>query len=118
MKILKFFKELKDFLKNVAHDERIPARDKKILLAMIALLFSPIDILPDWIPIFGQLDDLIIISIILDYFFKVLDSNVLLSHFPWDMKAYARLKSIANLTQFFVPRFIRKKIWSYVGAPY
>jgi uncharacterized membrane protein YkvA (DUF1232 family) len=118
MKILNFLSELKVFLKNVAQDERIPQKDKKILLALIALLISPIDLLPDWIPIFGQLDDLIFISIILDYFFKVLDSRILLSHFPWDMKAYARLKSIAGIIQIFVPRFIRKKVWSYVGDPY
>jgi uncharacterized membrane protein YkvA (DUF1232 family) len=115
---MKFLKDLKNFLVNTANDPRIPARDKKILLAMIALLISPFDIIPDWIPIFGLLDDFIILSFILDYFFSVLDSNVLLSHFPWDMKAFARLRSIARGLQFLVPRFVKKKLWSYVGEPY
>lgn len=113
-----FFKKLKDFLVNTANDERIPSRDKKVLLAMIALMISPFDIIPDWIPIFGVLDDLIILSIILDYFFSVLDSRIILSHFPWDMKAYTRLKKIANMMQMFVPRFVKKKLWEYVGDPY
>ncbi|MFP5384957.1 MAG: YkvA family protein [Bacteriovoracia bacterium] len=115
---MKFFKDLKDFLVNTANDERIPARDKKVLLALIALILSPFDLIPDWIPIFGLLDDLVILSIILDYFFSVLDSNVLLSHFPWDMKAFARLRAIARGMQFFVPRFLKKKLWTYVGEPY
>jgi uncharacterized membrane protein YkvA (DUF1232 family) len=115
---MKFFKDVKDFLVNTANDERIPARDKKILLAMIALLISPFDIIPDWIPVIGLLDDLIILSIVLDYFFSVLDSTVLLSHFPWDMKAFARLRSIARALQMFVPRFVKKKLWQYVGEPY
>ena len=115
---MKFFKDLKDFLVNTANDERIPARDKKILLAMIALIISPFDLIPDWIPVIGLLDDLIILSFILDYFFTVLDSNVLLSHFPWDMKAFARLRSIARGLQFFVPGFLKKKLWAYVGEPY
>jgi hypothetical protein len=35
-----FFKQLKDFIVNTANDERIPARDKKIILAMVALILS------------------------------------------------------------------------------
>lgn len=115
---MKFFKDLKDFLQNVAHDERIPARDKKILLALIALMISPIDLIPDWIPVFGLLDDVIILAIILDYFFRVLDSQVLLSHYPWGMKSFARLRAVARALEFFVPRFVKKKLWQYVGEPY
>lgn len=115
---MKFFKDLKTFLTDVANDERIPARDKKILLALIALVVSPIDFIPDWIPFFGQLDDLIILSIILDYFFQVLDIRVLLSHYPWGMKSFARLRAIARFFQFFVPKFLKKRLWQYVGDPY
>lgn len=115
---MKFLTDTKNFLVNTANDERIPARDKKILLAMIALMISPFDIIPDWIPIFGLLDDLIILSIIMDYFFTVLDSRILLSHYPWDMKSFARLRAIARTLQFFVPRFVKKRLWSYVGDPY
>lgn len=116
--MMKFFTDLKNFLTNTANDERIPARDKKVLLALIALMISPFDIIPDWIPIFGLLDDVIVLSIILDYFFTVLDSRILLSHFPWNMKAFVRLKSIAHFLQFLVPRFVKRKLWQYVGDPY
>ncbi len=73
---MKFLKIPKEFLYSTAHDERIPARDKKILLALIALVISPVDLIPDWIPVLGQLDDLVMLSIILDYFFQVLDSRI------------------------------------------
>jgi uncharacterized membrane protein YkvA (DUF1232 family) len=116
--MLKFLNDVKNFLTNTAKDSRIPDRDKKILLAMIALLISPFDIIPDWIPVFGVLDDVIILSVILDYFFSVLDQNILLSHFPWSMKSFVRLKSITHVTQFFVPKIIKKKLWQYVGSPY
>jgi uncharacterized membrane protein YkvA (DUF1232 family) len=115
---MKFFKDLKDFLVNVANDDRIPARDKKVLLALVALIISPIDFIPDWIPLLGQLDDLIMLAIILDYFFKVLDSQVLLSHYPWDMKSFAKLRNISRFLDFLVPRFLKKKLWTYVGEPY
>jgi uncharacterized membrane protein YkvA (DUF1232 family) len=115
---MKFFNDLKKFLLDVANDQRIPARDKKIVLALITLVISPIDLIPDWIPIFGLLDDVIILSIILDYFFRILDNNVLLSHYPWGMKSFVRLKALARSMEFFVPRFIKKRLWQYVGEPY
>jgi len=115
---VKFFKDLKAFLINVANDPRIPSRDKKVLLALVGLLISPFDIIPDWIPVIGLLDDLVILSIILNYFFEVLDSTLLLSHYPWDMKSFARLRSISRTLNFLVPNFLKKKLWSYVGEPY
>ena len=115
---MKFFQDLKAFLQNTANDERIPSRDKKIILAMIALIISPIDLIPDWIPFFGQLDDLVLLAIVLDYFFRVLDSRILLSHWPWGMKSFAQVRAIARVLQFFVPRFVKKRLWKYVGDPY
>jgi len=116
--MIKFFKDLKSFLENTANDERIPSRDKKVILALIALMISPFDIIPDWIPFFGILDDLVILSLILDYFFSVLDDSILLSHFPWDMKTFVRIRKLAKITNLFVPQFLKKKLWKYVGSPY
>lgn len=115
---MSFFTKLKNFITDTAQDERIPERDKKIILALVALIVSPFDLIPDWIPVVGLLDDVFILSIILDYFFDVLDSRILLSHFPWDMKAYTRLKKIAKAMQFLVPGFLKRKLWSYIGDPY
>ena len=116
--MMKFLKDLKNFLVHTANDERIPSRDKKILMALIALMISPFDIIPDWIPFFGILDDVIVLSIILDYFFDVLDDNILLSHFPWDLKAFVRLRACARCMKLFVPQYLKKKLWKYVGSPY
>ena len=62
--MMAFFKTMGKFLKDVSEDARIPERDKKVLLAMVVLVISPFDIIPDWIPVFGQLDDLVIIALI------------------------------------------------------
>jgi uncharacterized membrane protein YkvA (DUF1232 family) len=107
------FKDLISFLRNVANDERIPARDKKLVLALIALILMPFDIIPDWIPVIGVLDDLILMALILDYFFNVLDQEILLSHFPWSMKTFARIRWGARLIALLTPNFIKDKIWKY-----
>lgn len=108
-----YIKSLISFIKNVAHDPRIPDTDKNILLVLLALIISPIDIIPDWIPILGQLDDLVILAIILDYFFDHLDQNILLSHYPWGMKSFIRIKKVAGLVTLLAPKWFKKRVWSY-----
>lgn len=113
-----FFVKLKNFLTETAYDERIPSRDKKVLVTMLALLISPLDIIPDWIPVIGLLDDVIILALILDYFFEVLDQIILLSHYPWGMKSFARIRRIAGLLSFFVPNIIKNNLWKYTRDPF
>ena len=114
----KFFSDLKKFITETAHDPRIPERDKKILLALIVLIVSPIDLIPDWIPLIGLLDDFIILALVLDYLFEVLDHNILLSHYPWGMKSFAHLRRIAGVTSLFIPNFIKAKLWKYTRDPF
>lgn len=113
-----FFFKLKNFFKDVADDERIPMRDKKILVVMMGLIISPIDFIPDWIPLYGLLDDLIMLALIMDYLFNVLDQSILLSHYPWGMKSFARIRRIAGVFSFFVPNFIADNLWKYVREPF
>jgi uncharacterized membrane protein len=84
----------------------------------LAYILSPFDLIPDWIPFFGVLDDLIALSLILDYLFNVLDNKILLSHFPWDMKTFAKIRRVCRLIAILTPSFIQKKIWSYEKDPY
>lgn len=116
--MIKMFKDLIGFLKNVANDERIPPGDKKILLVMIGLVISPFDIIPDWIPVIGVLDDAVILAIVLDYLFNHLDEEILLSHYPWDMKSFVRVRRIARVVALMTPGWVKNKIWSYKPSIY
>jgi len=113
-----FFSKLTEFLKAVAKDERIPSRDKKLIAVMIVLIISPVDFIPDWIPVIGLLDDLFIFGIVMNYFFEVLDSEVLLSHYPWGMKSFIWIRRYARFIGAVTPSFVQKKIWSYSGDIY
>lgn len=115
---MEFIKKVLNFLRNVVQDERIPSRDKKVLLALVALILSPIDLIPDWIPILGLLDDFVILAIVLDYFFEVLDSEILLSHYPWGMKSFSALRHSSRLITRVAPRSLKNLIWQYEGSPY
>lgn len=112
-KFKNFGKNLIGFVKDVANDPRIPERDKKVLLGMLALIISPIDLIPDWIPFIGLMDDLVLLALVLDYFFEVLDQEIILSHFPWDMKKYVFLKRSSKFITVLTPNRIKEMLWKY-----
>jgi uncharacterized membrane protein YkvA (DUF1232 family) len=45
-----------------ARDSRTPWLAKGLVLLVVAYAVSPIDLIPDFVPVFGYLDDLIIVS--------------------------------------------------------
>jgi uncharacterized membrane protein YkvA (DUF1232 family) len=48
--------------KRLATDGRVPRRRKVLLLAVAAYLAFPIDLIPDFIPVLGQLDDALVVA--------------------------------------------------------
>jgi len=115
---MKFLLDLKMFITNLFTDKRLPLRDRTLIIIFIFLLISPIDFIPDWVPFFGLLDDFMMMAIIFNYLFKVLDSRIILSHYPWGMKSYARLKAISQIADFFIPFALKKKMWKYKADPF
>ena len=47
------------------HDPRVPLRSKALLGGLIAYLAMPFDLVPDFIPVAGQLDDAIIVALVI-----------------------------------------------------
>lgn len=58
-------------------DKRTPWYAKVLAGCIIAYLLSPIDLIPDFIPVIGYLDDLIIIPISMTLVFKMIPKEVL-----------------------------------------
>ena len=58
---LKRIKESIAYFRCIARDPRTPRASRYLLLAALAYLASPIDLIPDFIPVLGHLDDVIIV---------------------------------------------------------
>ena len=54
----------------LARDPRVPRRRKLLLLALVGYLALPFDLVPDFIPVAGQLDDAIIVALVLRSFVR------------------------------------------------
>jgi len=46
-------------------DPRVPRRRKWLLVALVGYLALPFDLVPDFIPVAGQLDDVIVVALVL-----------------------------------------------------
>ena len=51
--------------RGLVRDPRVPTSRKLLLVALIAYLAMPFDLVPDFIPVAGQLDDAIIVVLVL-----------------------------------------------------
>src|SRR5512132_314608 len=63
-------------------DPRVPTRRKVLLGALLAYLAMPIDLVPDFIPVAGQLDDAIIVALVLRSMLRAGGPELLREHWP------------------------------------
>jgi uncharacterized membrane protein YkvA (DUF1232 family) len=63
-------------------DDRVPRRHKLLLIALIGYLAMPIDLVPDFIPVAGQLDDAIIVALVLRSVLRASGPQLLREHWP------------------------------------
>ena len=61
-------------------DERLPRRHKLLVAALLPYLLLPFDLIPDFIPVAGQLDDAVIVALVLR---RVLRANPELVEEHW-----------------------------------
>jgi uncharacterized membrane protein YkvA (DUF1232 family) len=58
-------------------DDRVPWYAKLFTACVVAYAFSPIDLIPDFIPILGYLDDLIIVPLGIIFALKMIPNSVI-----------------------------------------
>ncbi len=78
-------------------DRRVPWYAKFLAACVLAYLFSPIDLIPDFIPVIGYLDDLIIVSAGLWLVVRLIPPDVMAEH-----RATARLSTFTRKSNWVV----------------
>jgi uncharacterized membrane protein YkvA (DUF1232 family) len=101
------------FWQAVLHDPRIPMRNW-IALGFLALwIVSPIDFIVDWLPLVGQLDDMVALLLIVGYLFDSPDSEVLLEHWPWSRRGFLAVRGTVRLFSRFVPAAFKRWVFRF-----
>ena len=86
-KIVQSFKAQITFYRKVLADPRTPRLSRWLLGAAIAYVLMPFDLIPDWIPVLGQIDDLIIVPIMVYFAIRFIPKEVLATHRTADMES-------------------------------
>lgn len=65
-----------DFYRALSKDNRVPKISKALLAAALFYFLLPFDLIPDFIPVIGHLDDLVVIPLLIYVAFKFIPAEV------------------------------------------
>jgi uncharacterized membrane protein YkvA (DUF1232 family) len=83
-------------VRRLLRDPRVPRRRKLALVLLAAYLVVPIDLVPDFIPVAGQLDDAILVALVLRYLVRGGGEALVREHWPGPARSLAVATRIAR----------------------
>jgi uncharacterized membrane protein YkvA (DUF1232 family) len=89
-------------------DPRVPPMPKLILPATLLYYFSPINLLFEWIPFFGQIDDIGIAMLAIGAFLKACPQHLVAEHafrLEDEMAQNGRIERLGRFSRFARPSF-------------
>lgn len=98
-------------------DGRVSKVDRFFVIAAAAYILSPVDFVPDFIPFFGEVDDVFLLMLALQRLVNNAGRSVVLKHWRGDPDEvhnlnFARIVSAAG---FFLPSQIKRRLFSMAG---
>lgn len=79
---LRLLPDLMRLVKNLIADQAVPARVRIELVLLLIYLLLPIDLVPDFLPIIGYADDVIIVALVLGSVIRHAGRPALERHWP------------------------------------
>jgi uncharacterized membrane protein YkvA (DUF1232 family) len=98
-------------LARLAADKRIPSESKMAIVAAAAYFVSPIDLIPDFVPVLGQMEDLMVLLLLVDGVINHLDPEIVREHWSGDPEMLRKISSFAAKSTRFIPGFVKNKLF-------
>lgn len=113
--VMSYVKQLPHYLRlffGLIGDRRVAMLDKLLVFGAVAYIITPIDLIPDFIPFLGEVDDIYLLVLALQRLMANAGRLVLLDHWggdPDDLRNINLRKALAAAA-FFLPRRIRRRL--------
>ena len=107
--------EIPNFLRllyGLVTDSRVNAVDKLVVAGAIAYILLPMDIIPDFIPFLGEVDDVFLLILALQRLIANAGRAVVQAYWPGDPAELStgNLEKIVAACVFFLPRRMRRRL--------
>jgi uncharacterized membrane protein YkvA (DUF1232 family) len=93
-------------------DPVLPRAAKIALGAAAVYLLSPVDLIPDFIPLVGWVDDALLAAVLLDGLLNWVDRGLVLKYWPGNPASLDTLARTARLLSIWVPRRLKARVFS------
>jgi uncharacterized membrane protein YkvA (DUF1232 family) len=80
--VARFIPDCIVLFRRVLGDPRVSRSRKLVLIVLVAYLAMPIDLVPDFIPVAGQLDDAVVVVLALRVILRSAGPGLLVEHWP------------------------------------
>src|SRR4051812_20328071 len=91
----------------LARDPRVSKADKAIVAAALAYTALPADLIPDWIPMLGEVEDVLLIALALSRLLGNAGEEVVLDHWDGDDETLDALLDALDTAAQYIPGPIR-----------
>ncbi len=113
--VMYYIKQLPQYVRllgGLVTDGRVNMVDKLLVLGAMAYIVMPIDVIPDFIPFLGEVDDVYLLVLALQRLVANAGRNVLLAHWSGDPRDLAdiNLRGAIAAAAFFLPKRIRRRL--------
>jgi uncharacterized membrane protein YkvA (DUF1232 family) len=82
--------------RHVLGDARTPRRHRALLVALLGYLALPFDVVPDFIPVAGQLDDAVIVALTLRAILRGAGPEMIEEHWPGPRSSLSLILRLAG----------------------
>lgn len=118
--VLSSIRNLPSYLKllvGLMSDSTVSRLDRLLVVAAIAYIVSPIDLIPDVIPFLGQVDDVYLLVLAIQRLIKRAGRRTILRYWGGDPGALSdsSLASVVGAAAFFLPGRTRRSLHRIVG---
>ena len=95
-------------------EERVTNQTKAFILGVIAYVMLPIDIIPDFIPVVGFVDDLILVVFALDQIMKHTDNQILIDNWSGNRDFLMTIKNIMDIADRAISQRVLIKVKAFL----
>jgi uncharacterized membrane protein YkvA (DUF1232 family) len=94
--VARFLPDCIVLVRRLLGDPAVPRTSKLLLGGLAAYLASPIDLVPDFVPVAGQLDDALLVALVLRAVFRRSGAEKLREHWPGPERSLALLLRLTS----------------------